>query len=106
METFMKVTRSLVACAALVGMPVLALMPAAAMAQTVNPYLPMTTKPPGPVNPATPAERIPGTPRDGVIKPPAIGSRMPVIEPKTPSRMPIIHPPGTPGSSPSTVVPK
>jgi len=90
-----------------------ALLPIAAEAQSaINPYLPMTTKPPGPANPAPlgPKDPIPdGNSIDGnttgVITPPPVGSRMPVIQPRTPSRMPVIPPAGSPGGNPS-VIPK
>ena len=98
----MTMLRPLMAFALVAG----ALLPAGAHAQTVNPYLPMTTKPPGPANPKPfdPGQPVPEV-RSGVIPPPPIGSRMPVIHPTTPSRMPVLSPPGTPGNSPN-VLPK
>jgi hypothetical protein len=83
-------------------------LPMAARAQSsVNPYLPSTTKPPGPQNPAPMAPGDPVLQRNatGVIAPPATDSRMPVIHPQTPSRMPVIPPAGTPGGNPA-VIPK
>ncbi len=79
--------------------------PVAAQAQNnVNPFLPMTTKPPGPLDPG-PSD--PGNPflvprnRAGVITPPPMASQMPVIRPQTTSRMPVITPQGLPPAAPS-----
>ncbi len=83
-------------------------LPLAAEAQSsVNPYLPMTTKPPGPANPAPvdPGDPVPPRETTGVMTPPQTDSRMPVIDPQAQSRMPVIPPAGTPGGNPS-VVPK
>ncbi len=83
-------------------------LPLAAEAQSsVNPYLPMTTRPPGPANPAPvdPGDPVPPRETTGVIAPPQTDSRMPVIHPQTQSRMPVIPPAGTPSGNPS-VVPK
>jgi hypothetical protein len=93
--------------ALLLAVPVTLCLPVAAEAQTVNPFLPMTTKPKGAQNPKAFDHTDPRPLRttSGVIKPPSIGSRMPVIRPTTPSRMPVIAPAGTPGGNPS-VVPK
>jgi hypothetical protein len=93
--------------ALLLSIPVALSLPAMAEAQSVNPYLPMTTKPPGPQNPAPPNPGDPIRQRNmnGVIAPPPMASGMPVIHPQTPSRMPVIPPPGTPGGNP-TVIPK
>jgi hypothetical protein len=66
-----------------------------AEAQTVNPYKPLVTRPPGQQDPAVigPGQHGLQGNRTGVIAPPRIGSHMPVIHPTTPSRMPVIHPP-------------
>ena len=94
--------------ALILAIPAVLGLPLAAEAQSsVNPYMPMTTKPPGPLNPALPNPGNPFPPqgRSGVIAPPAIDNRMPVIHPQAQSRMPVIPPAGTPGGNP-TVVPK
>ena len=94
--------------ALILAIPATAALPLAAQAQnSVNPYLPMTTKPPGPTNPAAPNPGDPITERNpsGVIAPPATDSRMPVIHPQMPSKMPVIPPAGTPGGNPN-VIPK
>jgi hypothetical protein len=94
--------------ALIMAVPAMVGLPAAAMAQSsVNPYLPMTTKPPGPQNPALLNPGDPVTERNttGVITPPPMGNSMPVIHPQTPSRMPVIPPAGTPGGNPN-VIPK
>ncbi len=100
-------TRLLTRCALLLAVPMMTGLPLAAEAQTVNPYKPFVTRPPGPqdpsvINPADPGIQGNST---GVIAPPPNVSRMPVIRPTTPSRMPVIPPAGTPGGNPS-VVPK
>ena len=94
--------------ALILAVPMLCGLPLAAQAQnSVNPYLPMTTKPPGPANPApvTPGDPIPQRNTTGIIAPPQTDSRMPIIHPKTLSRMPVIPPAGTPGGN-TTVIPK
>jgi hypothetical protein len=93
--------------ALLLSIPAALSLPAMAVAQNVNPYLPMTTKPPGPQNPApvNPGDPIRQRNTNGVIAPPPMASGMPVIHPRTLSRMPVIPPPGTPGGNP-TVIPK
>jgi hypothetical protein len=83
-------------------------LPLAAQAQSsVNPNLPMTTKPLGPANPAPPdpGNPVPQRNMTGVIAPPPVDGRMPVIHPRTTSRMPVIPPAGTPGGNPA-VIPK
>ena len=100
--------RSLKCYAFALALPAVVGLPLAAQAQSsVNPNLPMTTKPPGPENPAPLNPGNPVTERNtnGVIAPPATDSRMPVIRPQTQSRMPVIPPAGTPGGNP-TVIPK
>jgi hypothetical protein len=94
--------------ALVLALPAVLGLPLAAEAQnSVNPYLPMTTKPPGQTNPApiSPGSPIPQRNTTGIIEPPPMDSRMPVIHPRTPSRMPVIPPPGAPGGNP-TVIPK
>ena len=91
-----------------IAVPVMVGMPVAAEAQSsVNPYLPMTTKPPGPQNPATdnPGDLVPQRTTTGVIAPPPTDNRMPIIHPQMPSQMPVIPPAGTPGGN-QTVIPK
>jgi hypothetical protein len=90
------------------AIPAILGLPLAAQAQSsVNPYLPSTTKPPGPQNPApmTPGDPVPQRNASGVIAPPQTDPRMPIIHPQMPSRMPVIPPAGTPGGNPA-VVPK
>ena len=90
------------------AVPAILGLPLMAQAQnSVNPYLPMTTKPPGPQNPApvNPGDPVPLRNPSGVISPPAMDNRMPVIHPQTPSRMPVLPPSGAPGGNP-TVIPK
>jgi hypothetical protein len=101
-------TRVLTRAALVLAVPMMVGVPLTASAQSsVNPYLPSTTKPPGPLNPAPMAPADPTLQRStsGVITPPVTDSRMPVIHPRTPSNMPVIPPAGTPGGNPS-VIPK
>ena len=102
MMTLVKRSALILAIPATLGLPLVA-----EAQSSVNPYLPMTTKPPGPANPApiNPGDPVPERNMTGVIAPPQIDSRMPVIHPQTPSRMLVIPPAGTPGGNP-TVVPK
>ena len=102
MMMLLKRTALILAVPAMVGLP-----PAAEAQSSVNPYLPMTTKPPGPTNPApvNPGDPVARQNPSGVIAPPATDNRMPVIHPKMPSNMPVIPPAGTPGGNPA-VIPK
>ncbi len=101
-------TRLLKRVALVLAVPLTFGLPLAAEAQSaVNPYLPMTTKPPGPLNPAPidPGDPVPPRDTTGVIVPPQTDSRMPVIHPQTPTPMTVIPPAGTPGGNPA-VAPK